>query len=43
MILGMIYTIHADHIYTITLMTTPRTQRLDLKTFKHILGTLRRS
>lgn len=40
-ILDMIYTIHAGRIYTITLMTTPRTQRPDLKTFERILGTLR--
>ena len=40
-ILDMIYMIRAGRTYTITLMTTPRTQRLDLKTFKHILDTLR--
>lgn len=39
-IMDMIYTIHAGRIYTITLMTTPRTQRPDLKTFERILGTL---
>lgn len=40
-IMDMIFTIHAGRIYTITLMTTPRTQRPDLKTFERILGTLR--
>ena len=39
-IMDMIFTIHAGRIYTITLMTTPKTQRPDLKTFDHILASL---
>ncbi len=39
--MDMIYTIHAGRIYTISLMTTPKTVKADLKTFEHILGTLR--
>lgn len=40
-LLDMIYTIHAGRVYTITLMTTPKTLKTDLGTFDHILGTLR--
>jgi hypothetical protein len=40
-ILDMILTIHGGRNYTITLITTPKTVRADLKTFEHILSTLR--
>ena len=39
-LLDMIYTIHAGRVYTITLMTTPKTLKADLSTFTRILGTL---
>ncbi len=39
-IVDMIYTIHAHRVYTVTLMTTPRTLKADVGTFTRILGTL---
>jgi hypothetical protein len=39
-IVDMIYTIHAHRVYTITLMTTPRTLKADVGMFMRILGTL---
>ncbi len=40
-IMDLLYTIHSGKGYTMTLITTPKREQEDMKTFTHILNTLR--